>query len=214
MRHTVLDVVVEPGNRHTSKTSHPHLWDLLGRMGQEHWPSLVRGDKDWGNERNRARCEQEGLPYLFKQRMTKGVRRVVEKMVGRGGWRDAGQGWSGCKAELRLSGWSRQRQVVILRRPLRETLALVRTNDDGQGELFWADAAGSDTVWEFAVLVTSLDLEVLSLAQLYRDRADSENPFDELKNQWGWAGFTTRDIKRCQIMARLIALFYNWWSLF
>jgi hypothetical protein len=41
-----------------------------------------------------------------------------------------------------------------------------------------------------------------------------ENPFDELKNQWGWAGFTTRDFERCQIMARLIALVYNWWSLF
>lgn len=24
-----------------------------------------------------------------------------------------------------------------------------------------------------------------------------QNPFDEQKNQWGWAGFTTRDIKRC-----------------
>jgi len=27
-------------------------------------------------------------------------------------------------------------------------------------------------------------LEVLSVAQLYRDRA--ENGFDEIKNQWGW----------------------------
>jgi hypothetical protein len=33
------------------------------------------------------------------------------------------------------------------------------------------------------VLVTSLEEEALALAQLYRDRADSENPFDELKNQ-------------------------------
>jgi hypothetical protein len=31
---------------------------------------------------------------------------------------------------------------------------------------------------------------------LYRDRADCENSFDELKNQWGWGGFTTRDLKR------------------
>ena len=69
-------------------------------------------------------------------------------------------------------------------------------------------------VWEFAVLATSLDLEVRSVAQLYRDRADAENAFDELKNQWGWGGFTTRDLKRCQHMARLIALIYNWWSLF
>jgi len=67
---------------------------------------------------------------------------------------------------------------------------------------------------EFAVLVTSLDLEICSLAQLYRDRGDSENPFDELKNQGGWAGFTTSDLTRCQIMARLIALVYNWWTLY
>lgn len=47
----------------------------------------------------------------------------------------------------------------------------------------------------------------------HRDRADAENGFDELKNQWGWAGFTTRDLKRCRHMARLIAPIY-WWSLF
>ena len=209
----VLDVAVAPGNRHTSKTSEPHLWDLLGRLGREHWPRLVRGDKDWGNERNMASCEREGVDYLFKLRLTKGVRRTVEKAMGDAGWEDAGQGWWGRQAELRLRGWSRSRRVVVLRRRLPETVALTRT-DDGQGELFWADAETGTAVWEFAVLVTSLDLEVLSLAQLYRDRADSENVFDELKNQWGWAGFTTRDVKRCQIMARLIALVYDWWSLF
>jgi hypothetical protein len=209
----VLDVAVTPGNQHTSKTSEPYLWDFLGRMGRQHRPRLVRGDKDWGNERNMASCEREGVDYLFKLRLTKGVRRAAERAMGRTDWDDAGQGWWGCKAALRLTGWSRARPVVVLRRRLPETLALTRT-DDGQGELFWADAKSGNTAWEFAVLVTSLDLEVLSLAQLYRDRADSENAFDELKNQWGWAGFTTRDLKRCQIMARLIALVYNWWSLF
>jgi len=128
-------------------------------------------------------------------------------------WEDAGQGWWGLEAELCLQGWSRARRVVILRRRLPETMALRRT-DDGQGELFWAEAAAGAGAWEFAVLASSLDLEVLSVAQLYRDRADAENAFDELKNQWGWAGFTTRDLKRCQHMARLIALIYDWWSLF
>ncbi len=56
--------------------------------------------------------------------------------------------------------------------------------------------------------------EVFTIAQLYRDRGDSENNFDELKNQWGWSGFTTQDRKRCQIMARLTALIYNWWTIF
>lgn len=69
-------------------------------------------------------------------------------------------------------------------------------------------------VYEYAVLVTSLTHEILSVAQLYRDRADAENPFDELKNHWGWGGFTTRDLKRCRFMARITALTDNWWSLF
>jgi len=209
----VLEVAVAPGNRHTSKTSEPHLWDFLHRMGREHWPCLVRGDKDWGNERNMASCEREGMDYLFKLRLTKGVRRVADRASSRTDWEDAGQGWWGCKTDLRLSGWSRSRGVVVLRRRLPETLALSRT-EDGQGDLFWADAKFPNSAWEYAVLVTSLDLEVLSLAQLYRDRADSENAFDELKNQWGWGGFTTHDLKRCQLMSRLIALVYNWWSLF
>src|SRR3954447_11986120 len=63
-------------------------------------------------------------------------------------------------------------------------------------------------------LVTSLADEVVAVAQLYRDRAQAENIFDELKNQWGWAGFTTHDVRRCQILARTIAVLYNWWTLF
>ncbi|MCX7113630.1 MAG: hypothetical protein NTX45_26800 [Proteobacteria bacterium] len=55
---------------------------------------------------------------------------------------------------------------------------------------------------------------ILTVAQLYRDRGDAENSFDELKNQWGWGGFTTQDLHRCQLTARAVALGYNGWSLF
>ena len=124
---------------------------------------------------------------------------------------DAGQGWQGHEAQLRLQGWGRSRRVVMLRRRLPETLAVTVSGEDGQGDLFWTGTKPGAEIWEFAVLVTSLELEICSLSQLYRDRGDSENPFDELKNQWGWAGFTTSDLTRCQIMARLIAVVYNWW---
>jgi hypothetical protein len=68
--------------------------------------------------------------------------------------------------------------------------------------------------YEYVVLVTSLTDGVLTIAQHYRDRGDAENNFDELKNQWGWAGFTTQDRNRCQIIGRIIALVYNWWTIF
>ena len=59
-----------------------------------------------------------------------------------------------------------------------------------------------------------MDDEVITIAQHYRDRAGCENNFDEIKNQWGWGGFVTQKIKPCRLVARMIALIYNWWSLF
>jgi hypothetical protein len=60
--------------------------------------------------------------------------------------------------------------------------------EDGQLVLAFIEAdrkAGRGiSGYEYAVLVTNTDYEVLSLGQLYRDRADAENAFDELKNNW------------------------------
>jgi hypothetical protein len=67
-------------------------------------------------------------------------------------------------------------------------------------------------LWEYAVLVTDVACPLEAIGQLYRDSADAENGFDELKNQWGLSGFTTQDINRCQTTARACALVYNWWS--
>jgi hypothetical protein len=122
----------------------------------------------------------------------------------------------GIEGMLQLSGWSRKRRVVIVRRtkPPRDSAS---RNSSAEG-LSLLELAGACTLesstYEYIVLVTSLPYEVASISQLYRVRVNTENPFDELKNQWGWAGFTTRDFERCQTMARLIALVYNWWSLF
>jgi hypothetical protein len=50
------------------------------------------------------------------------------------------------------------------------------------------EATHQGVLYEYAVLVTSLPDEIRTIAQHYRDRGDSENNFDELKNQWGGAG--------------------------
>lgn len=99
--------------------------------------------------------------------------------------------------------------MVILRRKARTSLAMTRQSKEAQIELLlpYTDIE----VWEYAVLVADCPYPLESVAQLYRDRADAENAFDELKNQWGWGGFTTRDMSRCQTAARAVALVYNWW---
>src|SRR5438874_1570179 len=161
-----------------------------------------------------SRAEQEGLAYLFRLRMTANVKRALVKMMAERDWTTAGHGWQGKETTLRLVGWSRQRRVVLLRRKLERPLVLVDRTQPVQPLLGFAEVGPDREVWEYAGLVTSLDDEILTLGQLYRDRGDCENTFDELKNQWGWGGFTTQDLKRCRLLAGSVALIFNWWSLF
>src|SRR6201981_4249889 len=129
--------------------------------------------------------------------------------AGRGKW-----------GEVRLVGWSRQRRFVWLRRRLRQVLLTGRPDGGGPAagqaplQLGFVELDARQEAWEYAVLVTSLDAELLTLAQLYRDRGDAENNFDELKNQWGWGGFTTHDLQRSQFIARIVAFAANCSNLF
>ena len=209
----VLDVEVHAGNEQSSKHGAPGLWALLDRLGRECWPTLLRGDSGWGNEAAMREAEQRGQAYLFRLRMTANVRRAIERGMN-GAWTSAGHGWEGQSTQLRLDGWGRQRRVVLLRRKLEGVLAVGEQDANGQHRLSFATVDARKQVWEYGALVTSTASEILTLGQAYRDRADCENDFDEFKNQWGWAGFTTQDLSRCQVMARSVALVANWWNLF
>ena len=219
----VMGVETAPGNEHTGKHSAPGLWALIDSTPRDCWPTLLRGDSGIASEGVMREAEQRSIAYLLKLRLTKNVKRLIERTFMKGGWRDAGQGWQGQTAELRLTGWSRSRRVIVLRRKLKSGVMASTRDGSEQRRLNFAEVEDDTELWEYAVLVTSLDLsvvggapedEVLAIAQLYRDRADCENVFDELKNQWGWGGFTTHDLARCRLTARMVALVYNWWNIF
>ena len=112
----VLDVDVSAGDEHTSHHSAPGLWALLDRTPRDCWPSLLRGDKGFGNEGIMREAERRALPYLFKLRLTANVKRAIERLSGQSDWVYWGQGWQAKGTEIRLQGWSRQRRVVVLRR--------------------------------------------------------------------------------------------------
>jgi hypothetical protein len=213
----VLGVEVRAGNEHSAKHAQPGLLKILDALPSPKKPRLVRGDNSFGSEAMMGALEQRQQPYLFKLKLSKNVKRHIGSVFRQSGWTDAGQGWEGKDGALTLLGWHRPRRVVVLRRPLVGEV-MVAAEDDGQQLLAFVEAdrktSQGITGYEYAVLVTNTDYEILSLGQLYRDRADAENAFDELKNQWGWGGFTTHDLHRCQLAARAVALIYNWWSLF
>jgi hypothetical protein len=74
---------------------------------------------------------------------------------------------------LALSGWQKARRVIVLRRRLKGEVVL--SDESSQLALGFLDADEGTGRYEYFVLVTSLPHEIRTVAQLYRDRADSEN---------------------------------------
>jgi hypothetical protein len=207
----VLDVEVKNGKAHTPQHGLPRLRALLEALPPEQRPALVRGDSAFGNDRVMAEMEDLEQAYLFKLRQTAGVKRLIERLWSRRDWQAVGHGFDAVEAKLQLAGWRRARRVVVLRRRVKDPL-LAEVTAQGQQTLLFADTSDDLKLWEYAVLVTNTDHPLEAVGQLYRDRADCENGFDELTNQWGWGGYTTHDLERCNLSARAVALIYNWWS--
>jgi hypothetical protein len=210
----VLDVQVRSGQEHSATHRRENLWRVWEGLPKECRPWLVCGDASYGHEGLLAECETRGQKYLFRLRQSPGVKQLVRLLESQGGGRPAGHGYAGAEGQLQLHGWTAQRRVIVLRRP-RERAAAAPA-PDAPPALPWSAllTCGPAPESEYQVLVTNLGEEILTVAGLYRQRADAENVYDELKNQWGWGGFTTKDLLRCQITARHVALVYNWWSLF
>ena len=207
----VLDVEVQSGKSHAAKHSLPRLRQLIEGLKIDERPDLVRGDNAFGNEGVMVEMEAIGQRYLFKLRQTAGVKRFIERNWYQSEWQSLGNGFHAVEDELRLTGWSHPRRVVVLRRQVKGNLA-VEVKSGAQPTLDFIDHSEKIKLWEYTVLVTNTDYSLEALGQLYRDRADCENGFDELKNQWGWGGYTTHDLERCNLSARAVALIYNWWS--
>jgi Transposase DDE domain group 1 len=209
----LLDVEVAAGNEHTSQHAQPGLWRLIDELPRSKQPSLLRGDSGFGSESFMKGAEDRNVPYLFKLRQYKGVKSVIRRAfrASSSRWCNAGQGWEGFEDRIQLSGWTTERRVLVIRRKLKENVVL---DDPASKQLVLIASDDPINRYEHAVLVTSLTDEPLTIAELYRHRADAENIFDEKKNQWGWGGYTTHDLARCKLMARIGALVFNWWSLF
>jgi hypothetical protein len=211
----VLDVEVQPGDQSHSCHSAPGLLALLDKLAFTSRLEFVRGDCDWGSDAIMSDLEERNQDYLFKIKKSKHVKELINKHHCLGQWTRFKKGWEVKEDELQCQSWDSARRVVIVRRCLEKSNALlIEKKEPEQTALAFVDEPEDIRLYEYSVLVTSLDCDAITIVQHYRDRADCENVFDEIKNQWGWGGYTTKDIKSCRFMARIVALIYNWWSLF
>ena len=126
-------------------------------------PFLVRADRGYGNDAMMSALEERGQDYLLKLPMRKRAKELVAKLSTESGWSDVGQGWYGKSSELQLMGWSRKRRVVVMRRRRKspDDVALPAQTAEGDQLLLGLSEVidSHDRIWEYGVLVTSLEGE-------------------------------------------------------
>ena len=144
-------------------------------------------------------CEQEGVHYGFKLRLTRGVRRLLEKAMGADDWRGCRPGLVGPRGAIALEGTAGDPPAPPAegagghdgrhrRRPGCERLVLGpigqgRRDDVGVRRARHLPRPRGSARW----------LSSTGIA------ATAKIPSTSRENHWGWVGFTTHDRKRCRI---------------
>jgi len=203
-----LTLSLRPGNSHTASGMTDAMEDLLARLPSDRRPFITRGDIGFsGDPVLRWFEEGKGKPYyVFKLKKSSRVLEAVHTV--------SEEQWEGARSfgammvterSIQLTTWEKPRRVIIGRRLIQ------RETPEESGTLFGVCS------YEFSVIVTNLtkeQCEAWQIVELYQGRADCENIFDELKNQWGLAGFCSQREHVTELAARFTILSYNIWSLF
>ena len=191
--------MVHPGDETSGTHSRSMLTEYLEFVSSVKKPRLVRGDVSFGNESVIGDCEAADVRYLFKTKRSKSVRRAFRELLADpGAWLASSGGWQCAEREVRLDSWEKARRMVFARQPA-EKMPKRRKNPP-QRKFRQLEIPGLELVeapdedyadgYEWYALVTDLDMDARDVLPLYRERGDCENIFDEMKNQWGWSGFT------------------------
>ena len=216
-----LGVLVRPGNETAGLHGLKPLMQWLDRTPQQQWPEFVRGDIGYGTQTWMLELESKGVRYLFKLRQSTKVKELIAFCELESEWQRGLGKWQYCESQLQLTGWDCPRRVVIYRRahtrkaPPKKPAMALEGRCAQQAELINLELVEDAALtYEYAVYVTDLERDASQVRGLYNPRGDNENCYDELKNHWGWGGFTLRDLARSELMANLVALIYNLWSVY
>lgn len=203
-----LDVEMRSGNAHTANGWIENMEHLFAALPRDKQPWLNRADVGFCGEKFlRWHEDSDSRPhYLFKLKQTARVREAIANVPN-----DKWEGNASINAlqlaecKIKLSSWDKERRVVVGRRLISKQSA------EESGTFFGI------CEYKFMAFVTDLSTTQFTcwqISDLYDKRADCENIFDELKNQWGLSGFCSQQQNVTEFAARMTLFTYNLWSLF
>ncbi len=203
-----LTMDFRPGKAHSADGMTTSLKDVLDRLPANRKPFLARADIGFCSDSILREFEKnESMPhFVFKLKKTSRVMEAIRTVPD--------EQWLGAKSfgalqiterMIQLTSWEKPRRVVLGRR-------LISSQTPEESGTLFGECSCQYTA--FVTDLTPQQYEAWQIAEIYQGRADCENIFDELKNQWGLAGFCSQQQHVTELAARFTLLSYNIWSLF
>ena len=171
VRDLVLDAWLRPGNASDKTDLLDHYRDTRDWLAGIGRPvEYARFDRGFCGEDIYSELERDRVGYAIKSKLTRRIKDALQGATFReitceG---DASQ-IEVTEVEVKLSGWSRTRRVVVVR---------LRERDPDQ---LWL----GDWGWRYEAVVTSLDWAPEDVWRFYNRRCQAENVIKELKEGYG-----------------------------
>lgn len=190
----VLHAWLRSGNSGTARGVTAFLAETLAKLPKEFRLYALRADSGFFITEFLQELETRALPYAIAVRMNRFVQRTV---VGIRQWSAFAPGLCVAEVPYQAQGWKSPRLLVVVREEIRE-----RPEAKGRRLI---DVPG----YTFHTVVTTLELSPLDAWHFYNGRADSENRFKELKEDFGAGGFCLQSFDGTEAAFRLICFLFN-----
>ena len=190
----VLHAWLRSGNSGTARGVKAFLAETLAKLPKEFRLYGLRADSGFFVTEFLEELETRALPYAIAVRMNRFVQRTV---VGIRQWTRFAPGLEAAEVPYQALGWKSPRRLVVVREEIRE-----RPEAKGRRLI---DVPG----YTFHALVTTLELSPVDAWHFYNGRADSENRFKELKEDFGADGFCLQSFDGTEAAFRLICFLFN-----
>lgn len=197
----VVNAWMRPGNT-ASLSNSLNFLDETFEILQNKKVGLVRTDSGFFSEKFMRYFEERQIHYITAAKFISPIKSEIRSHKK---WVQIADGIDMTEWDYKLPGWSRSRRMVVVRKN-------IQRRPKASGKLLLFDI--TEERYRYSVFVTDLDLPMVQIWNIYRDRADAENRIRELKYDFGLDSFCLNKFWATEASFRFIMAAYNLISLF
>ena len=197
----VVNAWMRPGNT-VSLSNAQNFLDETFEILRNKKVGLVRTDSGFFAEKFMRYFEDRHMHYLIAAKFIAPIKSEIRSHKK---WIQIADGIEITEWNYKLPGWSRPRRMIVVRKHLGQ-------RPKASGKLLLFDI--KEERYRYSAFVTDLDLPMVQIWNIYRDRADAENRIRELKYDFGVDSFCLKKFWATEASFRFIMVAYNLISLF